>query len=179
MESLEKIKLEISSANLEDQINGLNQFNKIADEISNLAISTLEKAPDKLFIAERIYDFHTIISRKLNILFDSTTDEKLQLHVALILFTNSSEEKFRSFLLNELNNPLWSNAELALHKLIQRNVTEAIPIITRLLEEVPVTEVDKIVMLLHGMKKLDAQVPEKIQIKFSAKEINKQIQEYL
>lgn len=176
---LEEIKSMINSGNLEDKIHGLSQLNKVFDEFSILAANTLEQAQDKLFISEQIYYLHTAISKKLNALFDSTNNKELKIYIALILYTGSSEVKFKSLLLEELSNPIWSRAEIALHKLVQRQTEEAIPIIIRLLEEVPFKEVNKVVMLLNALNSFDVKIPTHISNKLSSQPISQQIKDFL
>lgn len=175
MQNVNNSTAKVASDELADQVTGLKELNILVEEFADLAVKTLEKAPDRLFIAEQLYCMHTVLAKKLEQLFESADDEDLKLHIALILYRNNNETRFKSFLLEQLTHHEWTKAAPALHKLIQTNTAEAAPAMIEILRHTPLSEMDKIIMLADGLHKFGVKIPPDIAARLTAADVPWQI----
>jgi hypothetical protein len=171
--AIEKIK----STSLPTQIEGFEEAITELSEFYDCCIDVLENAPDKLFIAERIFKMRYLFDEKLKILFEAPNSTKEnRLYAASLLYqSHSKESPFEQFLAEIADQDDWANASFALLKLRQQFSQKATPIIIKKLELADVSELDKVSFLIDSLEQLKVELPIHLQLKYTEEKVAWQI----
>lgn len=100
-----------------DNIQGLEEAILFNEKIVELALNALDKAEDKLFIVERIFNMLYYFLSKLETAFKNSTDENTKRYLAEILYANNVGN-YEGFLLEFASN--------------SKNMSDSYPVLVKL-----------------------------------------------
>ena len=164
---------DLDSQNIEQQIIALEETSNIIETLAAKAVTTLERSANRFLVAERLNRFGSIIVPYLEQLLDSSNNSEVKTLAALVLLQQNSTAGI-SVLLNAIESDR-EYAGLAAEHLATVGITKAIEPICDRLRNSELEEIDLIVSLLDSLNKLDFELPQDLDRKFSSDSVPWQI----
>lgn len=163
--SLEALRANLLSENLEEQIPALDQACKLVEDIITIAVQMLEKGPERYLVAERLPRLGPTVVEPLQSLLLRSSNSEVKVLASLVLLRLGSEigmDVLMHALSVDRNYPVLIAEHLAARKVCE----SADRMISRLRTAEP-DEIDLIVGFLRALAELRAEIPADLMSRFT------------
>ena len=163
---------DLSSNQVEKQIAALDKAGEIVDVLVRKAVDALKCGPDRLFVAERLYRFGSVVIPPLGDLLEPSDDSEVHILASMVLLQLGSKVGIPWLLDAIVKDDEY--ACMAAHRLAEAGIADAGSRIVARLRS-PELDLDQIVSLLSALEHLDHEIPKDLQRQFTAPDVPWQV----
>lgn len=173
MDAIQNLIGTLKSSQLEDKLRAIDQMVDIANLLAKESVKALEQDSGRLFIAERLHRFGSIVMPDLEDLFNKSEKEEVRILAALVLF----QLGFRQGIpyLKEILQGSSEYVPLIALRLTETEEQEFAEVIINRLRSAQDAENDIIVALLSSLKNIKVGLPPDLKERFSSSDVPWQV----